>query len=144
MIEGILDADFSVKHHWNLSQKLLELDSKNKLHQIISKTLIADIDHLAEFQKAEVRPLDSLLFEWLIGNDSFRMNHATSFNSPTRFCLEKPWILGSILRKLLLTLRKSRKRAENSHDFEEKRPCKTIHERSKIFDCSKLLWLSFL
>ncbi|CAG5091422.1 Oidioi.mRNA.OKI2018_I69.PAR.g13041.t1.cds [Oikopleura dioica] len=55
MIEGVLDADFSVKHHWNLSQKLLELDSNNKLHQIISKTLIADIDHLAEFQKAEAR-----------------------------------------------------------------------------------------
>ena len=53
-MEAVLDADFSVKHHWNLSQKLLELDSGNQLHQIIAKTLLADVDHLAEFQKAEV------------------------------------------------------------------------------------------
>jgi hypothetical protein len=39
-MEGVLGADFSVKHHWNLSQKLLELDSGNKLHQIIAKTLV--------------------------------------------------------------------------------------------------------
>jgi len=54
-MEGVLGADFSVKHHWNLSQKLLELDSGNKLHQIIAKTLLGDVDHLADFQKAEAR-----------------------------------------------------------------------------------------
>lgn len=54
-MEGVLGADFSVKHHWNLSQKLLELDSGNKLHQIIAKTLVGDVDHLADFQKAEVK-----------------------------------------------------------------------------------------
>ena len=53
-MEGVLGADFSVKHHWNLSQKLLELDSGNKLHEIIAKTLVGDVDHLADFQKAEV------------------------------------------------------------------------------------------
>ncbi|CBY34227.1 unnamed protein product [Oikopleura dioica] len=54
-MEGVLGADFSVKHHWNLSQKLLELDSGNKLHQIIAKTILGDVDHLADFQKAEAR-----------------------------------------------------------------------------------------
>ena len=70
-MEGVLGADFSVKHHWNLSQKLLELDSGNKLHQIIAKTLIGDVDHLADFQKAEVQNF---------GNDWYRftLNH---FNS---------------------------------------------------------------